>query len=322
VSSSPAGPAAALRPAASVPRWREVLTREEIRDLVEHRDLRSFGSLVVDWGLVVASFVAVARWPNPITVIVALFVIGTRQLGLAILMHDAAHHALFRDRWLNDFVGNWVCAYPVWADVGPYRAYHLRHHAKNWTAEDPDLGLVLPFPITAESLRRKIGRDLSGRTGWKRAKATLRRDLGLSQGRQARTLGGVRNLRGVAITNLGLLLLLAAAGHPALYLLWVVAWFTTFQLVTRIRAIAEHAMAPDPSDPMRNTRTTIASPLERLLIAPNRVNYHLEHHLLMTVPHYNLPRLHALLRERGALEGAWVADGYLGVLREAASRPA
>jgi len=318
----PPGPAAASDRASSVPRWREVLTREEIRDLVEHRDLRSVGSLVVDWGLVAASFAAVARWPNPITVIVALFVIGTRQLGLAILMHDAAHHVLFRDRRLNDFVGNWCCAYPVWADVGPYRAYHLRHHAKNWTAEDPDLGLVLPFPITAESLRRKIGRDLSGRTGWKRVKATLRRDLGLSQGRQARTLGGVRNLRGVAVTNLALLLLLSAIGHPALYLLWVVAWLTTFQLVTRIRAIAEHAMAPDPSDPMRNTRTTIAGPLERLLIAPNRVNYHLEHHLLMTVPHYNLPRLHALLRERGALEGAWVAKGYFGVLREAASRPA
>jgi len=309
-------------PSEGIPRWREALSREEIRELVTHRDLRSVLALAVDWGLVFASFALVARWPNPATIVLALFVIGTRQLGLAILMHDAAHHALFRDRRVNDLVGNWLCAYPVWADVGPYRAYHLQHHAKNWTAEDPDLGLVLPFPITAASLRRKIRRDLTGRTGWKRAKATLRRDLGLSKGRQSRTFGGVRNLRGVALTNLALFLALAAGGHPALYLLWVVAWFTTFQLVTRIRAIAEHAMAPDPSDPMRNTRTTLASPLERLFVAPNRVNYHLEHHLLMTVPHYNLPRLHEMLRDRGALDGAWIARGYLGVLREAASRPA
>ncbi|MFM8410766.1 MAG: fatty acid desaturase family protein [Alphaproteobacteria bacterium] len=304
------------------PAWLEVLSREEIRDLVRHRDLRSVGSLLVDWGLVGASFALVARWPGPLSILLALFVIGTRQLGLAILMHDAAHHALFRDRRVNDLVGNWLCAYPVWADVHPYRAYHLQHHAKNWTAADPDLGLVTPFPITRASLRRKILRDLTGRTGWKRARATLRRDLGLSKGRQPRVLGGVRNLHGVVATNLALLSVLALAGHPALYLLWVVAWFTTFQLVTRIRAIAEHAMAPDPSDPMRNTRTTLADPLARLLVAPNRVNYHLEHHLLMTVPHYNLPRLHAMLRDRGALDGAWVAKGYLGVLREAASRPA
>ena len=56
-------------------------------------------------------------------------------------------------------------------------------------------------------------------------------------------------------------------------------------------------MLGDRDDPLRNTRTTHASWLERLFIAPNRVNYHLEHHLLMTVPYFRLPRLHRLLRE-------------------------
>ena len=302
-------------------RWRGVLSREEIQDLVSHRDWRSWGSILLDWGLVAASFALVARWPNPLTVIVALAVIGTRQLGFAILMHDAAHRALFRNRALNDWAGNWLCAYPVWADLEPYRPYHLQHHAKNYTAEDPDLGLVRPFPISRSSLRRKVVRDLTGQTAWKRVKATLKRDLGLSRGRQSRTFGGVRNLRGVAVSNAILLAILWAAGHPALYLLWLGAWFTTFQLVTRIRAIAEHALAPDPTDPLRNTRTTLVSWWERLLVAPNYVNFHLEHHLLMTVPHYNLPRLHRLLRERGALDGAWVVSGYARVLREAASLP-
>jgi fatty acid desaturase len=304
------------------PRWLEALSRAEIQDLVSHRDLRSWLSILLDWGLVFAAMALVARWPNPLTVVLALVVIGTRQLGFAILMHDAAHRALFSSRALNDWAGNWLCAYPVWTDLQPYRPYHLRHHAKNYTAEDPDLGLVTPFPVTRASLKRKIIRDLTGQTGWKRVKATLRRDLGLSQGNQARTFGGVKNLYGVVVTNLVLLALLTLAGHPALYLLWVAAWMTTFQLVTRIRAIAEHALAPDPADPLRNTRTTLTSWWERLLIAPNYVNYHLEHHLLMTVPHYNLPRLHRMLRDRGVLDGAWVARGYLGVLREASSRPA
>ena len=100
--------------------------------------------------------------------------------------------------------------------------------------------------------------------------------------------------------------MLAATGHPWLYLLWAGAWLTTNTLVTRIRSIAEHAMIPEPTDPLRNTRTTLASWWERLLLAPNRVNYHLEHHLLMTVPLYKLPRLHRLLDERGLLDGACV----------------
>jgi fatty acid desaturase len=301
-------------------RWLDALSRGEIQELVRHRDLQSWLSLAINWGTIFGAMALVAAWPNPLTIALALVLIGTRQLGMAILMHDAAHRALFSNRTLNDWVGNWLCAYPVWTDVKPYRPYHLQHHAKNYTAEDPDLGLVRPFPITRDSLRRKIVRDLTGQTGWKRVKATLKRDLGLSQGRQSRTFGGVRNLYGVGITNAVLFLVLLAAGHPLLYLLWVVAWLTTFQLVTRIRAIAEHAMAPDPTDPLNNTRTTVTSWWERVLIAPNGVNYHLEHHLLMTVPHYNLPRLHRLLRDRGVLDGAWVERGYWNVLRSASSR--
>jgi fatty acid desaturase len=90
----------------------------------------------------------------------------------------------------------------------------------------------------------------------------------------------------------------------------------------RIRSIAEHGMVPEPGDDLQNTRTTRARWWERLLIAPNRVNFHLEHHLLMAVPHYHLPRLHRLLRERGVLDGACVAPGYLSVLRLAASKQA
>jgi fatty acid desaturase len=304
-------------------RWLASLTREEIQELRQMNDWRSWGSFIANWGLVGASFALVAYAPNPLTILVALVVIGTRQLGLSVLMHEAAHRTLFRSRALNDFVGNWLCAYPVWSDIVPYRRYHLQHHAKNWTAEDPDLNLATPFPVTAASMRRKIWRDLSGQTAWKRVKYTLKRDLGRMNVQQFGGNRSWRNLRGVAITNLVLLGLLAVCGHAELYLLWIGAWFTTHHLVVRLRSIAEHAMVPDPSDPLRNTRTTHARWWERLLIAPNYVNYHLEHHLVMTVPHYNLPRMHRLLRDRGVLEGACVENGgYLGVLRLAASRAA
>ena len=45
----------------------------------------------------------------------------------------------------------------------------------------------------------------------------------------------------------------------------------------------------------------------------------LEHHLMMTVPHHNLPRMHRLLCERGALDGANVVRNYAEVLRLATS---
>jgi fatty acid desaturase len=304
--------------------WLEAFTREEIRELLAVRDLRGWASVAINWILIGAAFALVALSPNLLTVVFALFVIGARQLGLAVLMHEAAHRTLLSDRRWNDWVGNWLCAYPIWNDTQPYRRYHLEHHAKTWTPEDPDLGLATPFPVSRASLRRKIWRDLSGQTGWKRLVATLKRDLGKTRGRARRNAGdaGAKSLVGVIVTNALLLGGLAIWGHPALYLLWAAAWITTYSLVMRIRSIAEHAMVPEPADPLRNTRTTQARWWERLLIAPNRVNFHLEHHLLMTVPHYNLPRMHRRLRERGLLGSACVARGYREVLELASSAAA
>ena len=311
--------------------WREALSADERRDLLEVDDLHGWLSIGVNWALVFGAMALVAWAPNPVTIVAALFVIGARQLGFAILMHEAAHRSLFGTRWLNDWAGNWLAAYPVWAEVAPYRRYHLVHHAKTGSAEDPDLGLITPFPITRASLARKVFRDLSGQTGLKQAKAVFLRDIGWGAGRNQRDQGmsrgerpdvGWRKLAPVAVTNAVLLGVLTAAGHPALYLLWVAAWLTTYRLVTRVRSIAEHALTPNANDALNNTRTTIARWWERLLRAPNRVNYHLEHHLIMTVPHYKLPRFHRMLRERGVLDGACVARGYFGILKNAASKSA
>ena len=308
--------------AAAQPDWLAVITPAERKELCQQDNGHSWLTLASTWGLVFAAMALVAWKPNPLTVIVAIFVIGARQLGMAVIMHEAAHRTLFRNRRLNDWAGNWLGAFPIWSSTDAYRPYHLKHHAKNWTEDDPDLRLATPFPITTASFRRKVLRDLTGRTGIKFARFAWKRDVSLFVPDGESRPDGGRRFRGMLITNGCMLAMLTLAGHPLLYLLWPAAWLTTYTLVTRFRSIAEHSMVPDPSDELRNTRTTVARWWERLLLAPNRVNYHLEHHLMMTVPHYNLPRMHRLLRERGVLDHALVVTGYYGVLRLAASKAA
>ncbi|NRA10233.1 MAG: fatty acid desaturase family protein [Myxococcales bacterium] len=304
--------------AAAPTHWRDVLSRQEIDELLCLHDARSWFSIAFNWGVVGACFAWVAVWPNPFSIVAALFLIGARQLGFAVLMHEAAHRSLLSNKRVNDRVGNWLCGYPIWSDLDRYRPYHLKHHARTGGEQDPDLGLITPFPITRASLRRKVWRDLTGQTGLKIGRASWARSFG----RSAEDPAARRAARGFWISNAVLFGLLALAGHPALYLLWVLAWLTTNQLVTRIRSIAEHALTPDVPEPEGLTRTTLPRWWERLLIAPNCVNYHLEHHLLITVPHYHLRRMHRLLDERGILTHACIDVGYPGVLRRAASRPA
>ena len=297
--------------------WRENVSRREIDRWLAKSDWKSWRSVLVNWGVVFAAMAWVAAWPNPLSVIAALFLIGARQLGMAVLMHEASHRSLLSDKKWNDWVGNWLNAYPVWQDLYAYRPYHLKHHAHTGDPEDPDLGLVTPFPVTRSSLRRKIWRDLSGQTGLKFARAAYQRTFGARH----RDPAARRAAIGFAVSNAALLGLLALAGHPTLYLLWVGAWLTTNTLVTRIRSIAEHALAPDALEPRGRTRTTLPRWWERLLLCPNGVNYHMEHHLLITVPHYNLKAMHERLAALGVIAPECITRGYAEVLRRAASRP-
>jgi fatty acid desaturase len=220
-------------------------------------------------------------------------------------MHDAAHGLLFTNRRVNDWVGAWLCAYPVFTSLALYRPYHLKHHRFTQQAEDPDLGLSAAFPITRKSLWRKVVRDITGRTAFTRRREQFQRGIAVREG---------------LIVNAVLWAALAAAGYWWLYpVLWLLPLATWYQLVSRFRNIAEHAVVPDNDDPLRNTRTTHANPVIRLLVAPYWVNYHLEHHLFMFVPCWRLPQAHRALLAAGLRGEMELQPGYAAVLREATS---
>jgi fatty acid desaturase len=101
--------------------------------------------------------------------------------------------------------------------------------------------------------------------------------------------------------------------------MWLVPLATWYQVVSRVRNIAEHAVVPDNDDPLRNTRTTHANPLERLLVSPYWVNDHLEHHLFMFVPCWRLAEAHRAMVAAGWRDKMEVQPGYRAVLRTAAT---
>jgi fatty acid desaturase len=89
----------------------------------------------------------------------------------------------------------------------------------------------------------------------------------------------------------------------------------------RIRSIAEHHAIDEPGSAYPRTRTTEATWLERIFLAPKNVNYHIEHHFFPSVPFYRLPELHAILMSKpGYRESAHVTRTYWGVLEESVGR--
>ncbi|AXI04084.1 fatty acid desaturase family protein [Aquirhabdus parva] len=322
-----------------------LFSREEIDLLTKKSDWMGAYAIGFTWSVIALTFVGLSlAWPilsglgvwgevgKVLVSILALIILGGRQLALGILTHDAAHGTLFKTPWLNDHLTQWLCARPVWNNLYNYRPYHLKHHAKTSTIDDPDLSLVAGLPTTQASLRRKFLRDIFGVTGLKFIVGRILMDVGIFEwtvtneikrlpqaGRcwWSYPLTFLKNSGATIITNGMLFGLLWLSGHPAFYLFWLLAYITPFPLFIRIRSMAEHAAMETTTDVLRNTRTTEAGFIARALVAPIRVNFHIEHHLMASVPYFRLPHMHQLLRARGYVPAP---PTYFEVLRVMSSR--
>ena len=311
-------------PAAKRIRPLDLFTPDEWQHVSRRSDLLGLGAVLHAW-VVIAAAMALAIW-QPILIILAVPIIGARQLGLAVLMHEAAHGGLSRRPALNSFFGHWLSGAPIGGSLKSYRDYHLKHHKYAQQTEDPDLVLSAPFPITKTSLRRKIIRDLTGQTFFKQRLNQFSNALGLgirnSKGAENRSQSAREAVIPFLIVNGIIFAVLAFAGHWwAFFVLWLLPLATWNQMITRLRNIAEHAVVPDHNDPMKHARTTRASILERIFIAPYYVNYHCEHHMFMHLPFYRLAEAHRLLRKKGHTDRMEVQEGYWGVLKRAAGKP-
>ena len=342
-------------PAVKAANPRQIFGDKDWKSITALSDWRGVWLIVHAWvAVALAAFGAAWAWETSwalslLATPVALIIIGGRQLGLAILMHDGAHGLLHRKRSLNNWLGQWPSGAATGSDLHAYRAYHLTHHKFTQQPEDPDLSLSAPFPTSRESILRKAIRDLTGQTffkqrshqfaaAWRGVKAMLagesgdgKRDTSAGRALNLQSRSGidapVANVEGAKTTArtvgrflLVQILLLAISltvwGWTP-FLLWIASLATTFQLFLRIRNIAEHACTTTGSDdPFSHARTTYANWLERATVAPYWVNYHSEHHLFMGVPCYHLPRAHKLLGTAGYHSRMTITENYAAVLRQ------
>lgn len=294
----------------------DVLTREQRLQLTQRSDVRAALLLLTTWLWIFALLLAAGRYPNVFTIVLVFLLLPGRQLSLAVLMHEAGHHTLFRTEWLNRVCGQWLCALPTFADLDSYARGHLEHHRKAGTHDDPDLPNYAAYPVTGDSFKRKVIRDLTGQTGFKLLSGIIAGATGVIGGsqRQNSTL-----LLQQILAQLLLFAALQLMGVGWTWWLWFGTFLTTYMLVIRLRQVAEHAAVSDlyDLDPRCNTRTVVAPWWQHFLIAPSYVNYHMEHHFMPGVPCYRLPELRRLLRAAGYLDSVPECHSYADVLSRA-----
>ena len=298
--------------------FRKALPREVLERFTRRSSWRASLSVLQDVAsiLVFIGF-SLYYWPNPLVIVPAVILIGTRQHALFVIAHDAAHYLLYENRRLNDFVGR-AAATVQGLSMCTYRVIHRLHHNTLYTELDPDTALHGGYPRGRAYLARKLVKDLAGFTAWKTyayflggapslntATNVAVRPLDDTSEKLRRDAKSDRNF--VVAFHVLTLAFFAWSGHLLQYLvLWVLPLVTVVQAILRLRAIAEHGATTDFSSPLTAARTNVLPAWLEWLLFPHRVNYHIEHHLYASVPHYHLPALHREMKARGMLDGAEV----------------
>ena len=303
-----------------MPRVSTPLDLTETPLIVASSDLWAISLLIFNWASILFLLAFVGFFPNPFTLFLVWILLPGRQLGLSVLMHEASHNTLFVKQSSNRCVGEWLCALPTLNDFDTYARKHREHHRKAGTPNDPDLPNYAIYPIDLKSFLRKIIRDLTGQTAFKFISSTVdtghRRICGEAE-------GDPRILYKQLLVQLMLAGFLILLGIGWTWWIWFAVFISSYMLVIRFRQIAEHAAITDPNnaDPRFNTRPVEAGLLERALIAPNFVNFHLEHHIMPSVPCYRLPKFRAYLKEDGFLDNVPFFSSYGQVLKHVILEP-
>ena len=313
--------------------FRRALPKALVLELTRRSAWRASLAVAEDFAvLALAIAAALYWWPNPLVLIPAIFVIGSRQHALFIVAHDSAHYLLFEHRGINDAVGR-LCATIQGLSMCSYRVIHRMHHNNLYGELDPDTALHGGYPRGRMYLVRKLLKDLTGQTAWKTYAYFLfaAPALNTATNKAIRPLDDTSDrLRTESRTDRNwviafhLLALVAAAasGYLVQYLvLWVLPLVTVVQAILRLRAIAEHGATTDFSSPLTAARTNLGPAWLRWALFPHHVNFHIEHHLYASVPMYNLPRLHDEMKRQGLLDSAEVVAFPVTLGKIFADRP-
>lgn len=281
--------------------------RDELRRVRNGRSALALASLVAQAVLIAWAAVTIA---HPLGYVAAAVLYGRLIVCCNILGHEAVHRTLFSNTRLNDLVGKWVLSYPAFVAFELYRRGHMAHHRDELGPNEPDAALYAGYPITRDSLRRKLVRDATGISAWKIMKGLVR---GL---RKERTRPVALRIFG---SQFALLAVAMAFGRPELYLLWFIPYVTYWRVVNRLRAIAEHGGMVNSADRRETTHQVRQRPLARFFMVPYNVGLHVAHHVDMGVPCWNLPALQRELRASGWLSDDLVYPNYAALWRKLAS---
>ena len=303
-----------LRPAVlGGPERLSVTSKREIMALTGARPARFAATLATTW-LTIAALIALGIYANNLFVTaLCICLIGTRQMSLALLLHEQVHRLGLRSKYA-DWLINVFAVFPLFVTtVEDYAKVHLSHHKYCFTRDDPDFlrkaGDEWTFPKTKSQLLAIVLRDI-----------TAMNVIRLIRGKTApRTTEFTRRhptpkwLRiGFFVTAAGLITV--AGGWKVFLIYWLLPTLTVTQVMVRWIAVCEHQYNIENGTIHETTPLIVLNWWQRLLMPDMNFGYHAYHHMHPGVSFSLLPQVHAIYQREGLVDEKAIFHGQAAYL--------
>jgi fatty acid desaturase len=180
------------------------------------------------------------------------------------------------------------------------------------TQKDPDLKFIAQFPLTVRKLYLQFVPDLIG-VSWLYLNLYY---LNYARKNKLSVSTVLLSLLPGVVLHISMIAFCISMGKGWFYwLFWFLPMVTLVPLFMHIRGICEHAGRECSRDAFKGART-IKSSVATLMIAPHSYNFHVEHHLVSNIPHYNIRKFHHLISQQGLCEKPAYAGSYTKALKE------
>ena len=296
--------ASALSPAA----------RREIMAMSGARPARFAAELAFTW-LSIAALIAAGVWFDNLAVtLLCAFLVATRQMALALLLHEQVHRLGWRSKYA-DWIINVFAVFPLFVTtVEDYAKVHLSHHKYCFTKDDPDFirksGPEWTFPMTRRQLAGIVLRDLAGMNV-----------IRLIRGKKAHaTAEFTRRHPTPQWLRIGFFVSVAAlltvvGGWTTFLVYWVLPLLTVTQVLVRWVAVSEHEYNIDNGAMHETTPLLQLTWWQKIVFPDLNFGLHVYHHMHPGVSFGNLPKVHAIYKREELVDDSAIFYGQGAYLK-------
>jgi fatty acid desaturase len=296
------------------------VSRREILALSGARPARFGLELAWTWSVIAALIALGVTAHNVVVTALCVVLIGTRQMALALLLHEQVHRLGWRSNYA-DWIINVFAVFPLFVTtVEDYAKVHLSHHKYCFTKDDPDFlrkaGAEWAFPMRPRQLLGILARDITGMN-----------IVRLIRGKTApKTTEFTRRHPTPKWLRIGFFVCAATAltlagGWTTFLIYWLLPILTVTQVMVRWIAICEHEYNVENGTIADTTPLILLTWWQKLLAPDLNFGLHAYHHMHPGVSFANLPKVHKIYQREGLVDETAIFRGQGAYIKYLVSGP-